>query len=250
MDVIHERCAGLDVHKKTVVACVLVSGPKGTVRDTVRTFSTMTADLARLSAWLVAQQVSSVALESTGMYWVPVHNLLEEAGLRVILVNPQHMKAVPGRKTDVADSKWLADLLRHGLLRASFIPPVEIRELREVVRYRSTLVRQRTEELNRLQKVLESANIKLAAVATNILGVSGQQMLEALVAGEEDPEALAELAQRKLRAKLEQLRLALEGRVKRHHRLLIRSLLTHLQFLQGAIEELDAEVAQRLVPFQ
>ena len=250
MEVVHERCAGLDVHKKTVVACVLVSGPQGTVHATVQTFPTMTADLERLSAWLVEQRVSNVALESTGVYWVPVYNLLEEAGLAVSLVNPQHMRAVPGRKTDVADSKWLADLLRHGLLRASFIPPVAIRELREVVRYRTTLVRERTQEVNRLQKVLESANIKLAAVATDILGVSGQLMLEALAAGEEDPEALAELAQRKLRAKLDQLRQALDGRVKGHHRTLIRALLAHITFLQGAVEELDAEVGRRLVPMQ
>lgn len=250
MQVVYERCAGLDVHQKTVVACVLVSGADGTVRDTVRTFSTMTADLARLSGWLREQQVACVALESTGVYWLPVFNLLEEEGHAVVLVNPQHMKAVPGHKTDIADSKWLADLLRHGLLNASFIPPAAIRELREVTRYRTTLVRERSQEINRLQKVLESANIKLAAVATNILGVSGRQMLEALAAGEDDPAVLAEFAQRKLRAKLDHLRQALEGRVKAHHRMLIHALLEHISFLQAAIEELDAEVARRLVPFQ
>jgi transposase len=250
MQVVYERCAGLDVHQKTVVACVLVSGANGTVQDTVRTFSTMTADLARLSAWLGEQQVACVALESTGVFWVPVFNLLEEAGLPVVLVNPQHMKAVPGHKTDIADSKWLADLLRHGLLKASFIPPAAVRELRELLRYRKTLVGERSQEINRLQKVLESANIKLTSVASDILGVSGRQMLEALAAGEEDPVVLAEFAKRRLRAKLDQLRQALEGRVKAHHRTLIRSLLAHISFLQASIEDLDEEVGCRLAPFQ
>lgn len=250
MQVVYARCAGLDVHQKTVVACVLVSGPEGTMQETVRTFSTMTADLARLSAWLGEQQVMCVALESTGVYWVPVFNLLEEAGHPVVLVNPQHMKAVPGHKTDIADSRWLADLLRHGLLKASFIPPAAIRELRELLRYRTTLVGERSQELNRLQKVLESANIKLAVVASDILGVSGRQMLEALAAGEEDPAVLAEFAKRRMRAKLDQLRQALEGRVKPHHRILIRALLTHMSFLQASIEDLEEEVGRRLAPFQ
>ena len=250
MEVVYARCAGLDVHQKTVVACVLVSGPDGTVQSTVRTFSTMTADLARLSAWLSEEQVACVALESTGVYWLPVFNLLEEGGHPVILVNPQHMKAVPGHKTDIADSKWLADLLRHGLLKASFIPPAAIREVREVLRYRKTLVGERSQEINRLQKVLESANIKLAVVASDILGVSGRQMLEALANGEDDPAVLAGFAKRRLRAKLDQLRQALEGRVKPHHRLLIRALLEHISFLQASIEELDEEVGRRLAPFQ
>ena len=162
----------------------------------------MTADLTALSDWLREQQVERVVLESTGVFWWPVFTLLEEGGHDVVLVNPQHVKAVPGRKTDVADSAWLADLLRHGLLRASFIPPAPIRALREVLRYRKTLVRERAQEVNRLQKVLESANLKLAAVATDVLGVSGRQMLEAIARGEDDAEALAELAKGRLRAKL------------------------------------------------
>lgn len=250
MQVVYERCAGLDVHQKTVVACVLVSRPDGTAQDTVRTFSTMTADLVRLAAWLREQQVACVALESTGVYWLPVYTLLEEAGHTVVLVNPQHMKAVPGHKTDIADSTWLADLLRHGLLKASFIPPAAIRELRALTRYRKTLVGERSQEINRLQKVLESANIKLAVVASDILGVSGRQMLEALAAGEDDPAVLAEFAKRSLRAKLDQLRQALEGRVKPHHRTLIRALLDHIGFLQASIEQLDEEVGRRLAPFQ
>jgi len=250
MQVVYERCAGLDVHQKTVVACVLVSGPDGATQDTVRTFSTMTTDLARLSAWLSEEQVAGVALESTGVYWIPVFNLLEEGGHPVILVNPQHMKVVPGHKTASADSKWLADLLRHGLLKASFIPPAAIREVREVLRHRKTLVGERSQEINRLQKVLESANIKLAVVASDILGVSGRQMLEALADGEDDPAVLAGFAKRRLRAKLDQLRQALEGRVKPHHRLLIRALLEHISFLQSSIEQLDEVVGHRLAPFQ
>lgn len=170
MQVIYARCAGLDVHKKSVVACVLWTREDGSVQEQVRTFGTMTADLAALSQWLRTQQVEQVALESTGVFWWPVFNLLDEDGHAVMLVNPQHIKAVPGRKTDVRDSKWLADLLRHGLLAPSFIPPAAIRELRELTRYRKALVRERTQEVNRLQKVLEAANIKLAAVATDILG--------------------------------------------------------------------------------
>src|SRR5262245_34062609 len=187
MRVLHHRCAGLDVHKETVVACVLATQPDGSARSEVRTFGTMTADLTALSAWLHERRVERVVLESTGVFWWPVFTILEEGGHAVVLVNPQHVKAVPGRKTDVADSAWLADRLRHGLLRASFIPPAPIRELREVLRYRTTLVRARAQEVNRLQQVLESANLKLAAVATDVLGGSGRQMLEALARGEEDP---------------------------------------------------------------
>jgi transposase len=250
MQVVLERCAGLDVHKRSVVACVLRSREDGTVEEQVRTFGTMTVDLEALSRWLGERQVEQVALESTGVFWWPVFNVLEEAGLAMLLVNPHHVKAVPGRKTDVADSKWLADLLRHGLLQPSFIPPASIRQLRELTRYRKALVRERTQEVNRLQKVLESANIKLAAVATDILGVSGRRMLTALADGEEDPEVLADLAKGQLRKKLEVLGRALEGRVQPHHRVLIRSILQHISFLEGAIEELEAEVGRALAPFQ
>jgi transposase len=250
MQVVSERCCGLDVHKKSVVACVLMTQEDGRVQEQVRTFGTMTADLTALSTWLREQGVEHVALESTGVYWWPVFNLLEEDGHRVVLVNPQHMKNVPGHKTDVADSKWLADLLRHGLLKASFIPPAVIRELREMMRYRKSLVRDRAQEINRLHKVLESANIKLAAVATDILGVSGRLMLEALGTGEEDPDVLAEMARGRLREKLEALRQALEGRVKPHHRVLIRSILQHISFLEESIEGLEAEAARCLAPFQ
>jgi transposase len=249
MDVVYARCCGIDVHKKSVTACVLVSGARGQVSATVRSFGTMTDTLQQLSAWLREQQVECVALESTGVYWWPVFNLLEEAGHAVVLVNPQHLQRVPGHKTDVADSRWLADLLRHGLLRASFVPPAAIRALRELTRYRTTQVRARAAEVNRVQKVLEGANIKLGDVASDVLGVSGRAMLEAIVAGEEDPAVLAELAQGRLREKLAELRRALEGRVRAHHRVLLRALLDHILFLEESIEQLDAEIERALVPF-
>lgn len=249
MDVIYQRCAGLDVHKKSVVACVLVTDPDGVVHEQVRTVGTMTADLATLSTWLRQQGVECVALESTGVYWWPVFTLLEEEGHTVVLVNPQHMKAVPGHKTDVKDSRWLADLLRHGLLRASFIPPAEIRQLRALTRHRKTLVRARNQETNRLHKVLESANIKLAAVATDVLGVSGRHMLAALARGEEDPATLAALAKGRLREKTEALERALESRVQPYHRVLLRVHLEHIVALEQAITTLDEEIGRAVRPF-
>jgi len=194
VDVVHARCCGLDVHKKTVVACVLITAGDGTVDRQVRTFSTMTPDLLLLADWLSSLGVTHVALESTGVYWRPVFNVLEDEDRTLLLVNPQHMRAVPGKKTDVRDSEWLADLLRHGLLRASFIPPAPIRAIRELTRYRKTLVQQRADQANRLQKTLEGANLKLAAVAADVLGASSRAMLAAVLAGERDPDVLADLA--------------------------------------------------------
>jgi transposase len=249
MYVMYPRCAGCDVHKKTVVVTVLITEPNGNVKKLTRTFSTMTADLLALDEWLRSLEIVHVALESTGVFWHPVYNLLEE-GRSIILVNPQHMKAVPGRKTDVKDSEWLADLLRHGLLKASFIPPQPIRELRELTRYRKTLVQERTREVNRLQKVLEGANIKLAAVATDVLGKSGRDMLNALMGGEQDAEALAELARGRLRAKLPELRLALTGRVHPHHRFLLERMLAHIDFLEESLEGIQQEIEQHLRPFE
>jgi transposase len=247
MQVVYERCCGLDVHKKTVVACVLLTGPDGTVQRTIRTFSTMTVDLLALDDWLRAQAIEVVAMESTGVFWHPVFHLLEE-GRTIILVNAQHMKAVPGRKTDVRDSEWLADLLRHGLLKASFIPPKPIRELRELTRYRKTLVQERTQEVNRLQKLLEGANIKLAAVASDVLGKRGRDMLEALIGGEQRPEVLAELARGVLRKKIPLLRQALEGRVQPHHAFLLTRLLAHIDFLEESLAEVQQEIKERLEP--
>ena len=209
MQVVHERCCGLDVHKKTVVACVLVTSVDGRVERTIRTFGTMTGDLLNLADWLDQFGVTHVVLESTGVYWRPVFNVLEE-GRVIILVNPQHLKAVPGRKTDVKDAEWLADLLRHGLLKPSFIPPAPVRELRELTRYRKTLVQARTDKINRLHKALEGANVKLTLVVSDVLGVSARSMLAALLSGEQDPSILAELARGRLRTKLAALRRALD----------------------------------------
>jgi transposase len=248
MQVVHERCCGLDVHQKTVVACVLLSQADGSVRRQTRTFGTMTADLLALADWLAVHGVTAVALESTGVYWKPVFNLLEE-GRTIILVNPQHIKALPGRKTDVKDSEWLADLLRHGLVQPSFIPPAPVRDLRELTRYRKTLVQERAQEVNRLHKVLEGANIKLAVVATDILGASGRAMLTAVTDGEQDAEALAELARGRLRAKLPELRQALLGRVKPHQRILIGRILAHIAFLEESLAALQTEMEGYLTPF-
>jgi len=249
MEVIYARCCGLDIHKQTVVACVIVPGPERQPRKEIRTFGTMTADLLALSDWLAAQGVTHVALESTGVYWKPVWNLLE-GSFELLLANARHIKAVPGRKTDVRDCEWIADLLRHGLLKASFVPDRGARELRELTRYRTSLVRERTAEANRLQKTLEGANIKLAAVATDILGKSGREILAALVAGSTDAAALAQLAKGRLREKLPALERALVGRFGAHQRFLVAQQLAHLDFLDAAMAEVSAEVAERLRPFE
>ena len=252
MDVVYERCAGLDVHKRQVVACLLVSDPGAPDkrRAEVRRFGTMTGDLEQLRAWLAAAGCTHVALESTGTYWQPVWNVLEEGPFVLVLVNPQHMKAVPGRKTDVKDCEWIADLLRHGLLRGSFVPPAEQREWRELTRYRQSLIAERTAEVNRLQKVLESANVKLGSVASNVVGRSGREMLDALVQGTTDPAVLADLARGRLREKLPALERALTGRFGRHHRFLVARQLAHLDALDALIAEVEAEIEARLRPFE
>jgi transposase len=250
VEVVHARCCGLDVHKNSVVACVLITAPDGQVQRHMRTFKTMTADLLALGDWLTQLDVTQVALESTGVYWRPVFNVLEDDSRTLLLVNPQHMRAVPGKKTDVRDSEWIADLLRHGLLRASFIPPAPIRAIRELTRYRKTLVQQRSDEANRLQKTLEGANVKLASVASDVLGVSGRAMLAALIDGERDPDVLADLARGLLRAKLPQLRQALLGRVRPHHVVLIRRILAHISFLEESIANVQTEIEQCLLSFE
>jgi len=248
MQVLFARCAGLDVHKKTVVACVMLTLPSAEMRKHVRTFATTTEGLLVLADWLTSQQVTHVAMESTGIYWRPVFNILEGA-YSVILVNAQHMKAVPGRKTDVKDSEWLAELLRHGLLKASFIPPQPIRDLRDLVRYRQSLVQERTREINRLQKVLETANIKLSSVVSDVMGASGRAMIQGLIAGEHSPEVLAELAQGSLHKKIPQLREALWGRVDAHHQILLSHLLAHISFLDQAIFHLFFQIHSYLKPY-
>jgi transposase len=248
METLHDCCAGLDVHKKTVVACVRRVGPDGTVSSQVRTFGTMTAQLLELSDWLEAQGVHHVAMESTGVYWKPIFNLLE-GNFRVILVNAQRLKNVPGRKTDVKDAEWIAQLLQHGLLSPSFIPPPEVRQLRDLTRQRTELIRDRAAVANRIQKVLEDANIKLGDVASDVLGASGRAMIQAIIAGEEDPSRLAELARRRLRGKIPALRQALYGRVTEHHRFLLRALLDQIGALEDLIARFDARIAQAMAPF-
>jgi transposase len=244
MDVIHTYCAGLDVHKKTVVAAIIVPGKKET-----RTFETMTADLLTLSDWLTAHSVTHVAMESTGEYWKPVFNILED-NFEVLLVNAQHIKSVPGRKTDIKDAEWIADLLRHGLLKASFIPPVGQRELRELTRYRSTFVHEKATLVNRIQKVLESANIKLASVASNVVGASGRAMLAALIEGQASPAEMAELSKGRLRDKREQLVKALEGQVKAHHRFVLTELLCQIDSLDETIARFDEQIEDYCRPFE
>jgi transposase len=247
MDVLYERCCGLDIHKRTVVACVLVPGPGGRPAKEVRTFGTMTDDLLALGEWLAARGVTHVAMESTGVFWKPVYNLLEDR-FALALANARLVKAVPGRKTDVRDCEWLAQLLRHGLLPVSFAPDRAQRELRELTRYRVSLLRERAAELNRLQKTLEGANLKLAAVASDIDGQSARAMLVALAGGAADPAALADLAQGKLRAKLPQLERALTGRVGPHQRFLLARQLAHVDALDELVAQVSAEIEARLRP--
>jgi transposase len=248
MDVLHACCAGLDVHKKTVVACVRRVDPAGKVSKSIKTFATMTADLLDLSDWLAAQGVEVVAMESTGSYWKPVFNLLESR-FDVVLVNAHHIKQVPGRKTDVRDSEWIAQLLQHGLLRPSFIPPRPTRELRDLTRQRTQLIHERTSVINRVQKVLEDANIKLGSVASNALGVSGRLMIEAIIRGEYDPVKLAELARSRLRKKIPQLQRALRGGVTDHHRFLLRTQMDHLDHLERLIDRYHERIDEALDPF-
>jgi len=243
------RCAGLDVAKDEVVACVRVPDGQGGRRQEVRAYPTFTSGLEALAEWLAAEGVVQVVMEATGQYWKPVWYVLEERGVALMLVNARHVKILPGRKTDVADAAWLAELLEHGLLRGSFVPPAAIRELRDLTRYRKRLIQAHTAEVQRVQKTLEDAHIKLSVVASDSFGVSGRAMLAALVGGERDPEVLAELARGRLRNKLPQLRQALRGRFSDHHALLLRLALGHLEHLEGAIAALDTEVDRVIAPF-
>jgi transposase len=245
MDTIHPHCAGLDVHKDTVVACVRHVAPSGRARSEVRTFSTLTAGLLELADWLTRQGVTHAALESTGVYWKPVYHILEGT-CALLLVNAEHVKKVPGRKTDVKDSEWLGQLLQCGLLRPSFIPPAPIRALRDLTRQRTQLIREKARVANRIQKVLEDTNVKLASVATDILGKSGRAILHALVEGETDPLKLAELALGRLREKLPRLREALRGQVTEHHRFLLRLLLQQVSFLEGQLSQLEGRITETL----
>jgi transposase len=245
MRVVNERCAGLDVHKSSVLACAMV--PEG---KQLRAFGTTTPKLQQLANWLRELGVSSVAMESSGIYWRPVFNLLEEAGFELLVANARHMKAVPGRKTDVKDAEWIADLHRHGLLKASFIPSRPERELRDLVRYRRSLIEQRAHEVQRVHKLLEAANIKLEDVISDVMGVNGRRFLTAMLEPDYDPEALAAGATHGLQRKRQQLTEALTGRVGEHQRFLLRQILGHIEFIEQQIVALDAEVAIRTRPFE
>lgn len=251
MDAIVDRCAALDVHKDTVMACVRVPDGRGGRSQSVREFRTFTAGLRALRDWLAEARVSQVAMEATGVYWKPVWHVLEtETNWELLLANAQHVKNLPGRKTDVADAIWLCQLLECGLLRGSFIPPKPIAQLRDLTRYRKKLIEERTRETQRIQKLLEDAGIKLDSVVSDVLGKSARAMLEALIAGERDVFVLAELAQSRMRPKIADLRLALEGGFEQHHALLLRMHLDHLDGLSVSIERLDTEVDRLMRPFK
>ena len=249
MDVLYSSCCGLDVHKKTVVACLLRAGADGRRGRELRTFATMTDDLLALADWLRAAGCTHVAMESRGVYWKPIYNILE-GHFEVMVVNAAHIKAVPGRKTDGNDAEWIADLLQHGLVRPSFIPDRPQRELRDLTRTRTALTDERAAAVNRLQQVREDANLKVAGVATDVMGVSGRAIVEALLQGTTDPAALAELAKGRLRAKRAELERALRGRVSAHHRLLLATHLAHVDVLDEEIARLSAEIAERLRPVE
>lgn len=249
MRVVFSICCGLDVHKRTVTACLLKPGAEGRVEKEVRTFLTTTSQLLELAAWLRSNNCQHLAMESTGVYWKPVYNILAGVCQEVLLVNAQHVKNVPGRKTDVKDAEWIAELLSHGLLRGSFVPSAEIRELRDLTRYRTILIRQRADQCNRLQKLLEQGNIKLASVATDILGVSGRDMLKALGEGTSDPAKLADLARGRMRKKIPELTEALRGVLSDTQRWLLRQQLEHVFHLDKMIGELDQQIEGLVAPF-
>jgi len=242
---VYERCCGLDVHKKSITACAWT--PEG---KEFREFGTMTGEILELVEWIRAKGCTHVAMESTGVYWKPIYNLLEASKITALVVNAQHIKNVPGRKTDMNDAEWIAKLLKHGLLQGSFIPEREQRELRELVRYRRSLLEERTREVNRLQKVLEGANIKLASVLSNVVGVSGRQMLNSLVNGTDNPQLVSTLAKGKLKKKKGQIEQSLRGLIGPHQRMMIKAQLEHIDFLDRQIGELDREIAERTRPFK
>ena len=248
MDVVHATCAGLDVHQQSVVACVRLGSGKAVTYE-VRTFGTSTPDLLALSDWLTAHGCSHVAMESTGVFWKPVWAVLDGA-VELVLANAMHIRNIPGRKSDVNDATWIADLLAHGLIRASFVPPAPIQELRDLTRTRKQLVREIAQHTLRLQKTLETANVKLTSVLTNILGVSGRAILAALVAGETDPARLAALANDKVRASRAQLTAALHGRVTAHHRFLLKLHLGQIDALEAAVRDVEARLGTALAPFR
>jgi transposase len=249
MEVLHLHCAGLDVHKDSVVAAVrhMVGGE---VKRGVRTFKTTTQDLMALSEWLSAEGCTHIVMEATGVYWRPVWHILSDGEFELVLANAAHVKNVPGRKTDVNDATWLADLMAHGLVRGSFVPDQPTQEMRNVLRMRKQFVRERSSHIQRIQKTLEDANIKLDSVITDIIGLSGRRMIEALIAGESDPQTLAAMAHRRIKATPAELEAALRGRVTKHHRFALRLLLQHIDAIDAAITEIDQEVDANIEPFR
>lgn len=241
MEVIYKNCCGLDVHKSVIVACILDGRKKE-----IKSFGAMTCDILELVDWIKVNNCEAVAMESTGVYWKPIYNLLEAEDIKTLVVNAKHMKAVPGRKTDVKDSEWIADLLKHGLLRGSFIPSRDQRELRELVRYRKSIIEERSREVTRIQKILEGANIKLSSVATDVLGVSGRKMLQAIIDGVTDPKALAALAIGSLKKKIVELEKSLNGLIKHHQKMLLSIQLNHIDFLDKHIVDISKEIDERL----
>lgn len=240
MEVIYERCCGIDVHKKMLAVCLFTGRHKE-----IRKYGTMTEDIREMVKWLKGSQCQAVAMESTGVYWKPVYNLLEEEGMKLIVANAQHIKAVPGRKTDVKDAEWIADLARHGLIRASFIPSREQRELRELTRYRQEMIEERAREFNRVQAVLEGANIKLAGVITDISGKTGMRILHAMVDGNVDAAQLSGLALGRAKEKLPELKRALDGSVKEHQRMMLKHQISHIESLDKEITLLDEEIKKK-----
>lgn len=248
MRIMYDRCCGLDVHKALITACVRVPGPDGKRVSEVRTFGTTTSELLRLMDWVMESGCTHVAMESTGIYWRPVFNILEEVAV-VLLVNARDAKNLPGRKTDVKDCEWIAEMLEHGLLRSSFIPPEPIRDLRDLTRYRKSLIRVRADEVNRLQKVLETANIKLTSVVTDVMGATGRAMVRALIAGERDPIRLAQLAKGSLKKKQDALGPAMNGRFRDHHAFIANQILEHIEQLEAHIAECGRHIEECLRPF-
>jgi len=244
MEILYKQCCGLDVHKKSVTACAIT--PEG---KEIKTFGTMTEELFALIEWLKSKGCSHAAMESTGVYWKPIYNLLEIEDIEVLVVNAQHIKTVPGRKTDVKDAEWIAELLRHGLLNSSYIPDRDQRELRELVRYRKSIVAERAREANRLQKVLEGCNIKLSSVATDITGVSAKAMLKAIINDAADPVMIARLAKGKMKNKQKELEKALVGLVGTHQKMLLTVQFKHIEFMDQQIAELNQEIEERMRPF-
>ncbi len=247
MEVVHERCAGLDVHQDNVVACLRVAAG-GRIEQEVKTFATTTQGLLELSDWLTERGCTHAAMESTGVYWKPVWHVLE-GSFELVLANAMHIKNMPGRKTDVNDAMWIADLLAHGLIRGSFVPPTPVQELRDLTRTRKQLVREIAQHTQRIQKTLEDANIKLTGIISDVLGKSGRAMLEALIAGETNPEKLVELTSRRLKATRAELVEALRGRVREHHRFLLKLHLGQVDTLQAAVRDVEARVGETLQPF-